>query len=301
MIFKLGADGTGDLISLEDVSKVASFRGFSHTQFRQTCILSGCDYLPSLPKIGMGTAIRLMQANRSVDAIFKVLKSPTNNYDEKEIDTYIKTFILADLTFSHQRVWDPRKKVIVTLEPISTALSTNSLIPQDLINVLLTNDTDLISSTSEDWPLPVHQLEFLGPPVVDSHIASGIVLGAICPITKKTLNSSLLPTNQEIFAVQILKEPLEKKKLRKLPWLTRLSLKPMLSTVNDENISKENVPPFPELVEAHNPLLSKQPGLGVADQLLSVVVENETKRRKISPYFGNKKAVPLPAEFHLSK
>ncbi|KGG52227.1 hypothetical protein DI09_19p90 [Mitosporidium daphniae] len=306
---QLGADGTGDLIQLEDIAKVASFKGFSHLQFRQTCILSGCDYLASLPKVGMGTAIRLMQTNRSIDAIFKALRSPTSNYDEQAIEAYIKGFILADLTFSHQRVWDPCKQSIVTLEPIGAALSASSWIPQDLANILCTNDAEFVPSSFEEWPFPVRRLEFLGPPITDPKIASGIALGAICPITKKTLNILPAPTEAHVFGVQVLKEPLEKKKPTKLPWLTRLSLKPAISIMKNEaidkrnldtgNSDKENMLLQPEFVEAQSPV-SKHHNFNAADKAVPTAPEGEVKRRRISPYFENRRKASLSIEPQLS-
>ena len=38
-----------------------SMQGFTPESFRQMCILSGCDYLSSVPGVGLGKASKLMR------------------------------------------------------------------------------------------------------------------------------------------------------------------------------------------------------------------------------------------------
>ena len=49
---------TGDEIFLDDIPvRCEKFKGWSHCSFLFACILSGCDYLPNLPGVGLATAI----------------------------------------------------------------------------------------------------------------------------------------------------------------------------------------------------------------------------------------------------
>ncbi|KAF7684457.1 Exonuclease 1 [Astathelohania contejeani] len=71
----------------------------------QICILSGCDYLPSIHGVGLLTAYKLLKKHGSVEAIIAELSV------KKEIPTeYIKEFVRAEETFKNQVVYDPIKK-----------------------------------------------------------------------------------------------------------------------------------------------------------------------------------------------
>ncbi|EPR79686.1 Exonuclease I [Spraguea lophii 42_110] len=66
------------------------------------CILSGCDYLKSVPGIGLKTAHKLMKKHNDVNAIIEELKI------KKEVpENYYKEFIRAKMTFIHQVIFDP--------------------------------------------------------------------------------------------------------------------------------------------------------------------------------------------------
>lgn len=55
---------------------------------RDACILSGCDYLPSMDGLGLKTAIKLMKKYRTIDKVLKMVKLELNvifpeNYEIK--------------------------------------------------------------------------------------------------------------------------------------------------------------------------------------------------------------------------
>ena len=69
---------TGDGV-LFDQAKIAPCLGlkpneFSFDRFRWMCILSGCDYLASIPGIGLGRAKKLIEGTEECTDIRKVRK-----------------------------------------------------------------------------------------------------------------------------------------------------------------------------------------------------------------------------------
>lgn len=69
MIFKLDLNGNGLLVDQENLHLAMGLTkgSFSLDKFRQMCILSGCDYLPSLPKIGLVKACRFVKSTVDPD------------------------------------------------------------------------------------------------------------------------------------------------------------------------------------------------------------------------------------------
>jgi len=97
-----------------------SFLNFTMQMFRQICILAGCDYLNSIPGMGVKKAHSLMKKFRSAERVIQSLRA-----NKKYIvpDNYEENFRKAELTFLHQRVFDHRVNRVVPLNPL----------PQDLI------------------------------------------------------------------------------------------------------------------------------------------------------------------------
>lgn len=65
-MFKMDLDGTGTLV---DTTKLplamkCPIEHYSFDKFRQMCIMSGCDYLPSLPGIGLAKARQFVTATQ---------------------------------------------------------------------------------------------------------------------------------------------------------------------------------------------------------------------------------------------
>ena len=70
-MFKMNVDGDGMFIDLAELNKVrtVALESFTMEKFRHMCILSGCDYLPSIKGLGLYKAHKYMK--RSSD-VFKV-------------------------------------------------------------------------------------------------------------------------------------------------------------------------------------------------------------------------------------
>ena len=78
-----------------------SLIGWSDVQFRAMTILSGCDYLPSIPGIGLKTACQLLKKWKTAEQVIKFIAME----GKKTVPSgYLKQFKLADKCFQHQRV-----------------------------------------------------------------------------------------------------------------------------------------------------------------------------------------------------
>eukprot|EP01116_Phalansterium_solitarium_P015435 TRINITY_DN3410_c0_g1_i3.p1 TRINITY_DN3410_c0_g1~~TRINITY_DN3410_c0_g1_i3.p1 ORF type:complete len:756 (-),score=230.11 TRINITY_DN3410_c0_g1_i3:137-2404(-) len=146
VIFKMDKFGQGREIRFGDLgsSENPSFVNFTIDMFRHTCIMAGCDYLDSIPGLGIKKAHGFMKKYKSVERVLEVLEATRSHAVPAD---YFERFQRADLTFRFHRVFDPRRNVVVHL-----------------------NDP-----SAEDDP---DQWDFLGPSISDElgrEIARGLV------------------------------------------------------------------------------------------------------------------------------
>ncbi|CDM32013.1 hypothetical protein DTO013E5_3744 [Penicillium roqueforti] len=99
-----------DFTACREVSLV----GFSDPDFRNMCILSGCDYLANIPKLGLKTAYRIIRKHRSVEKALRMLQFEGNFRVPAD---YLANFKQAELTFLYQRVFCRKAEKLVTLTP----------------------------------------------------------------------------------------------------------------------------------------------------------------------------------------
>ncbi|KDN52223.1 hypothetical protein K437DRAFT_293160 [Tilletiaria anomala UBC 951] len=157
VLFKLDVDGTvvEILQSRFASNKTVALAGWSISEFRQMAILSGCDYLPSIAGLGLKNAHRLLRKYKTPDRVVQQVRFegklgavPTD---------YLQQFRRAELTFVHQRVWDPRARRITMLHPV----------PPRALN-------------------EAAQINFIGP-VIDDEQGALIAAGDLCPITRQPM------------------------------------------------------------------------------------------------------------------
>ncbi|CAG8374053.1 unnamed protein product [Penicillium salamii] len=91
-----------------------SLAGWSDADFRTMCILSGCDYLANIPKMGLKTAYRIVRKHRSVEKALRMLQFEGNFRVPPD---YLANFKQAELTFLYQRVFCAKAKKLLTLTP----------------------------------------------------------------------------------------------------------------------------------------------------------------------------------------
>ncbi|XP_077201061.1 exonuclease 1 isoform X2 [Paroedura picta] len=89
---------------------------FTEEKFRYMCILSGCDYLPSIHGIGLSKACKLLKIANNPD-IIKVI-GKIGQYLKMNVSVpqeYIEGFIRANNTFLYQLVFDPVRRKLIPL------------------------------------------------------------------------------------------------------------------------------------------------------------------------------------------
>ena len=134
-----------DFASCQEISLV----GWTDAQFRRMAILSGCDYLPSINKMGLKTAYRYVRKYKNVEKVIRMLQF------EGQFTVppgYLEKYQQAELTFLHHRVFCPIRKKLVLL-------------------------TDLEPGTKEE------DLPYIGEDV-NPETAVGVACGDLDPTTK---------------------------------------------------------------------------------------------------------------------
>ncbi|KAL9000851.1 MAG: hypothetical protein Q9169_000606 [Polycauliona sp. 2 TL-2023] len=129
-----------------------SLGGWTSAEFRRMAILSGCDYLANINKMGLKTAYRLVRKHKKIEKILRMLQFDGQYHVPPG---YLEAFQRAELTFLHQRVFCPETNSIVMMTPLG------------------------VESHGYD-------LSFLGAEV-DQDVALGVVRGDLHPMTKKPI------------------------------------------------------------------------------------------------------------------
>ncbi|KIK93415.1 hypothetical protein PAXRUDRAFT_829024 [Paxillus rubicundulus Ve08.2h10] len=124
VLFKLDSVAcTITSISRDDFGSVTaaeggiSLLGWTDSQFRAMAILSGCDYLPSIPGVGLKTAWSLLRKHRTVEQLVRALRLEGKKPVPKG---YFEAYCLAEKVFLHQRVYCPLEECLVSLTEVPT-------------------------------------------------------------------------------------------------------------------------------------------------------------------------------------
>lgn len=108
-LYKLEKNGNCHSLFYANIFKISEFSGMTHDMFVECCVLSGCDYLPSISKMGIRTAAKKMQIYHSGKAVLSSMRAE-GKWDIP--DNYESDFEKARLVFYQQRVFDPKTKTI---------------------------------------------------------------------------------------------------------------------------------------------------------------------------------------------
>ncbi|KAJ2747743.1 hypothetical protein GGI20_000213 [Coemansia sp. BCRC 34301] len=116
ILFKLDQYGSAVVFDRARMLKAKSVNigGWTNEQVRRMCILSGCDYVPSVPGVGLKKAHRYVA--RSCDLKMAVQLMRTDKLPVP--NTYDEDVARAELTFRHQRVYDPALKALALVSPL---------------------------------------------------------------------------------------------------------------------------------------------------------------------------------------
>ena len=97
--------------------------------FLNMCILSGCDYLDSLPGMGIVTANKHVRKYRDMTRLFRGLKfeGKVNARAHGGWKVYEERFKLARMTFKHARVWSTAEERVVHLNALPATVDARKL------------------------------------------------------------------------------------------------------------------------------------------------------------------------------
>lgn len=162
VLFKVDWNGDADEVSLADLPncRELSFTGWSLDLFQQMCVMAGCDFVNSLPGIGIKKAHANIRRTKDFRKALRALR-----FDGVQVPTdYEIKFQRALWTFRHQRVYCPERKAVVHLTDLpGGSLAAHAAVP----------------AAAE---LAEGEIDFLGPPLADD-VAQGIAEGRLHPIT----------------------------------------------------------------------------------------------------------------------
>ena len=149
-------DQYGDCIEINRADFTAcqeiSLVGWSDAEFRRMAILSGCDYLANIKRMGLKSAYRLVRKHKTIENILRILSFDGQYHVPPG---YLEAFHKAELTFLHQRVFCPLKNEVVTMTDLQANIQ-----PEDI--------------------------SFIGGEV-DREIAIGVAKGILDPMTKQPI------------------------------------------------------------------------------------------------------------------
>ncbi|KAL6240120.1 hypothetical protein BDW75DRAFT_197014 [Aspergillus navahoensis] len=155
-------DQHGELIEINRADFTAcrevSFVGWTDADFRRMCILSGCDYLPNIARVGLKTAYRSIRKYKNVEKALRMLQFEGPYHVPAD---YLQSFMQAEQTFLYQRVFCPKAGKLVPL-------------------------------TSPDNDVNLDELPFIGADM-DSETAVGVANGDLDPTSKEPLHLVLKP------------------------------------------------------------------------------------------------------------
>ncbi|KAG6899331.1 hypothetical protein C0993_011185 [Termitomyces sp. T159_Od127] len=151
-------------------SSEISLFGWSDVQFRAMAILSGCDYLPSIPGIGLKTAYMLLKKHKTAERVVKMIQLQGKRAVPRK---YMDDFNLADKCFQHQRVYCPLEEKLVYLTEVDT-----------------------------DWTK--EEEAYVGSNL-DASLAKKIARGDVCPVSllpMEDINPSFVPSSNSTSAAK---------------------------------------------------------------------------------------------------
>lgn len=122
ILFKLDLTGSCVLVDSAKLHLAMDCREdkFTMDKFRLMCILSGCDYINSLPGIGLARARKFVMKTEETDIMRALDKIPAYLNMRQLIVTeeYKINVLKARATFLHMVVFDPRRRKQVRLHEI---------------------------------------------------------------------------------------------------------------------------------------------------------------------------------------
>lgn len=130
IFFKMDLNGNGLLVEQSRLHLAMNIRQdfFDIEKFRHMCILSGCDYLASLPGIGLSKALKFVKQSESdIQKTLPRIGSYLNMKSLKVTNEYCEGFSRALVTFKYQLVYCPIKRKQVRLHEVPSEITEEQL------------------------------------------------------------------------------------------------------------------------------------------------------------------------------
>jgi exonuclease-1 len=164
LLTKLDQYGECVMIRRDDFTacREVSLVGWKLNDFRLMAMLSGCDYLPGIERMGLKTAYRLVRKHKTVD---RVVRAVQFDGKMKVPADYLESFTKAEQTFLYQWVFCPEAKCLVNL-------------------------------TKAPAELDLASMPYIGK-IVDPGVAAGVAAGDLDPNTKLPIR---LPNRSDLAA-----------------------------------------------------------------------------------------------------
>lgn len=127
VIYKMDRSGDGEEVIMDKVfncltvpARELSFKCFTQELFTGMCVLAGCDFLSSVPGIGIKRAHSLVLKYKNIDRVLSVLQ-----LDKKRRipEGYVNSFKEANAVFHHARVYDADMRCLSFLKPLPEGFS----------------------------------------------------------------------------------------------------------------------------------------------------------------------------------
>ncbi|XP_050430671.1 exonuclease 1 [Adelges cooleyi] len=156
VLFKMDQNGGGLLIEQERLHLAMNMRPdlFTMEKFRYMCILSGCDYLPSISGVGLNKARQFITRISEPD-IYKALNKLGSFVNAKIPPEYRDQFMNADRMFLYQPVYDPLSRKIKPLNEIPEShieqVLTCKLTKDEAFELAIGNVDPISLKVMDDW------------------------------------------------------------------------------------------------------------------------------------------------------
>jgi exonuclease 1 len=122
LLAKMDSSGSCDCLYVRDLPNIPLLNQLSYESFVVGCIMSGCDYLPSLPNVGIKTAFRLVASAKSIPLLMEALRTQ-HGFSQRELAPYEEALHKAFYCFAHHLVYDPVRKQVVPFRPFPIAVA----------------------------------------------------------------------------------------------------------------------------------------------------------------------------------
>lgn len=126
LLTKLDQYGECVMIRRDDFTacREISLVGWKLHEFRMMAMLSGCDYLPGIDKMGLKTAYRLVRKHKTVDRLIRAVQFDGKM---KVPADYLNSFTKAERTFLYQWVFCAEANCLVNLTKVPAELDVASM------------------------------------------------------------------------------------------------------------------------------------------------------------------------------